>query len=76
MSTDDTRWMVLLDAAAFVPTQPLNLSAVPADFVSVSFYKVRRDRGLFVFHVVAAGVLIHPPMRATRCSGFPRDWVP
>ncbi len=31
---------VLLDAAAFVPTSPLDLSAVPADFVCVSFYKM------------------------------------
>jgi selenocysteine lyase/cysteine desulfurase len=33
-------WHVLLDAAAFVPTNRLNLGAVPADFVSVSFYKM------------------------------------
>ncbi len=31
---------VLLDAAAFVPTNPLDLSRVPADFVCVSFYKM------------------------------------
>ena len=31
---------VLLDAAAFVPTSPLDLSRVPADFVCVSFYKM------------------------------------
>ncbi len=31
---------VLLDAAAFVPTNPLSLRRVPADFVVVSFYKV------------------------------------
>ena len=31
---------VLLDAAAFVPSQPLNLAETPADFVSVSFYKM------------------------------------
>src|SRR5258705_8813641 len=33
-------WDVLLDAAAFVPTSRLDLSAVKPDFVSVSFYKM------------------------------------
>ncbi|MBZ5560378.1 MAG: aminotransferase class V-fold PLP-dependent enzyme [Acidobacteriia bacterium] len=33
-------WDVLLDAAAFVPTNRLDLSAVRPDFVSVSFYKM------------------------------------
>jgi molybdenum cofactor sulfurtransferase len=33
-------WDVLLDAAAFVPTNRLDLQAVQADFVSVSFYKM------------------------------------
>lgn len=31
---------VLLDAAAYAPTSKLDLSAVPADFVCVSFYKM------------------------------------
>ncbi|QXJ26234.1 aminotransferase class V-fold PLP-dependent enzyme [Actinomadura graeca] len=31
---------VLLDAAAFAPANPLDLTAVPADFVPVSWYKV------------------------------------
>ena len=31
---------VLLDAAAFVPTQPLSLRVHPADFVAISFYKM------------------------------------
>jgi selenocysteine lyase/cysteine desulfurase len=31
---------VLLDAAAYVPSSPLSLSDVPADFVAVSFYKM------------------------------------
>lgn len=31
---------VLLDAAAFVPSQALSLRACPADFVALSFYKV------------------------------------
>jgi len=33
-------WDVLLDAAAFVPTDRLDLSAVQPDFVPVSFYKM------------------------------------
>lgn len=33
-------WRVLLDAASFVPTHPLNLSECQADFVPVSFYKM------------------------------------
>lgn len=33
-------WDVLLDAAAFVPTNQLDLKQHPADFVSVSFYKI------------------------------------
>eukprot|EP00824_Muranothrix_gubernata_P016906 TRINITY_DN3473_c0_g2_i2.p1 TRINITY_DN3473_c0_g2~~TRINITY_DN3473_c0_g2_i2.p1 ORF type:complete len:441 (+),score=69.88 TRINITY_DN3473_c0_g2_i2:51-1325(+) len=34
------KWMVFLDAAAFVPTQVLDLSKYPADFVAISFYKI------------------------------------
>lgn len=33
-------WEVLLDAAAFAPTNRLDLSAVQPDFVSLSFYKI------------------------------------
>src|SRR5687767_11836188 len=33
-------WDVLLDAAAFVPTNPLDLTDVQPDFVTVSFYKM------------------------------------
>src|SRR5512140_2239160 len=33
-------WDVLLDAAAFVPTNKLDLSAVKPDFVPMSFYKM------------------------------------
>ena len=33
-------YKVLIDAAAFVPTSPLSLRSVPADFVALSFYKV------------------------------------
>lgn len=31
---------MLLDAAAFLPTNPLNLSKYPASFVVMSFYKM------------------------------------
>lgn len=33
-------YRVLLDAAAYVPTNPLDLARTPADFVCVSFYKM------------------------------------
>ncbi len=33
-------WSVLLDAAAFVPTNRLDLSSVQPDFVTLSFYKM------------------------------------
>lgn len=33
-------WDVMLDAAAFAPTNRLNLSVVKPDFVSLSFYKI------------------------------------
>ncbi len=33
-------WDVLLDAAAFVPTNPLDLSQYHPDFVDISFYKM------------------------------------
>jgi molybdenum cofactor sulfurtransferase len=33
-------WDVLLDAAAFVPTNRLDLTAVQPDFVTISFYKM------------------------------------
>lgn len=33
---------VLVDAAAYLPTHPLNLTETPADAVDISFYKVRQ----------------------------------
>jgi len=39
-STPGRPWRVLVDAAAYVPTQPLDLSALRPDFVSLSFYKM------------------------------------
>lgn len=34
------RWWVMLDASKFVSTAPLDLSAVEADYVTLSFYKM------------------------------------
>ncbi len=34
------QWYVLLDAAAFVPTSPLDLGVYSPDFVTMSFYKI------------------------------------
>lgn len=39
-STRNHRWLVLLDVAAYVPTHRLDLRAVPADFICISFYKM------------------------------------
>jgi selenocysteine lyase/cysteine desulfurase len=36
----DRGWDVVLDAAAFVPTSPLDLSVWKPDFVAISFYKM------------------------------------
>jgi len=36
----DAGYRTLLDAAAFAPTNPLDLSAIRPDFVSVAFYKM------------------------------------
>jgi len=39
-STEQHVWKVVLDAAAFVGTQPLSLRQFPADYVAISFYKM------------------------------------
>lgn len=39
-SARDAGYRTVLDAAAFAPTNPLDLSAVTPDFVSVAFYKM------------------------------------
>lgn len=39
-STPKHKWLVALDAAAFVPTHTLDLSRVKPDFVPLSFYKM------------------------------------
>lgn len=36
----DLGWDVLLDAAAYVPSSPLDLKEIQPDFVSISFYKM------------------------------------
>ncbi|HUK23218.1 MAG TPA: aminotransferase class V-fold PLP-dependent enzyme [Terriglobales bacterium] len=51
-------WRVLLDAAAFVPTNRLDLQAVQPDFVAVSFYK------MFGYPTGVGAVLIRRPVFA------------
>lgn len=51
-------WDVLLDAAAFVPTNRLDLTAVRPDFASVSFYK------MFGYPTGEGGLLIRRPIFA------------
>ena len=54
VATAQTRgWNVLLDAAAFVPTNRLDLTAVQPDFVTVSFYK------MFGYPTGVGALLIH-----------------
>lgn len=56
-------WDVLLDAAAFVPTDILNLSQHKPDFVSVSFYKIfgyPTGLGCLLVHKDAFDRLIKP----------------
>ncbi|MCA9936234.1 MAG: aminotransferase class V-fold PLP-dependent enzyme, partial [Anaerolineales bacterium] len=56
-------WDVLLDAAAFVPTNRLDLNAVQPDFVSMSFYKMfgyPTGVGLLLIHRRAFGKLHRP----------------
>jgi molybdenum cofactor sulfurtransferase len=49
---------VLLDAAAFVPTNPLDLNAVHPDFVTISFYK------MFGYPTGVGALLIRKPVLA------------
>ena len=39
-STPTHKWLTVVDAAAYVPTHPLNLTEVKPDFVPISFYKM------------------------------------
>jgi selenocysteine lyase/cysteine desulfurase len=54
----DAGWDVLLDAAAYVPTNRLDLGQVKPDFVSVSFYK------MFGYPTGVGCLLIRNPMLA------------
>ena len=57
-------YRVLIDAAAFLPTSPLSLRSVPADFVALSFYKV------FGFPT-GVGALV---ARKSALAGLRRPW--
>lgn len=57
-------WDVLLDAAAFVPTNPLDVAAVRPDFVCVSFYKM-------FGYPTGVGCLI---ARQAAMTGWRRPW--
>ena len=57
-------WRVLLDAAAFVPTNPLDLSAVQPDFVTLSFYKM-------FGHPTGVGALL---IRRSALAALKRPW--
>jgi selenocysteine lyase/cysteine desulfurase len=57
-------WHVLLDAAAFVPTNPLDLRAVSPDFVVMSFYKM-------FGYPTGVGCLL---VRNDRLKGLRRPW--
>lgn len=56
-------WRVLLDAAAYVPTNRLNLIEVQPDFVSISFYKMfgyPAGIGALLIHKQAMPILKRP----------------
>ncbi len=57
-------WRVLLDAAAFVPTNRLDLTAVQPDFVTLSFYK------MFGYPTGVGALLI----RRSALAGLKRPW--
>jgi len=57
-------WCVLLDAAAFVPTNRLDLSAVQPDFVTLSFYKM-------FGHPTGVGALL---VRRSALASLKRPW--
>ena len=57
-------WSVLLDAAAFVPTSRLDLSAAQPDFVTLSFYKM-------FGHPTGVGALL---IRRTALASLKRPW--
>jgi molybdenum cofactor sulfurtransferase len=57
-------WRVLLDAAAFVPTSRLDLTAVQPDFVTLSFYKM-------FGHPTGVGALL---IRRSALGSLKRPW--
>ena len=57
-------WSVLLDAAAFVPTSRLDLSALQPDFVTLSFYKM-------FGHPTGVGALL---IRRSALTNLKRPW--
>ena len=57
-------WSVLLDAAAFVPTSRLDLTAVQPDFVTLSFYKM-------FGHPTGVGALL---IRRPALANLKRPW--
>jgi len=57
-------WRVLLDAAAFVPTNRLDLTAVQPDFVTLSFYKM-------FGHPTGVGALL---VRRSALAELKRPW--
>ena len=57
-------WRVLLDAAAFVPTSRLDLTAVQPDFVTLSFYKM-------FGHPTGVGALL---VRRSALADLKRPW--
>lgn len=72
-------WRVLLDAAAYAGTNRLDLSAYPADYVAVSWYKIfgypTGIGSLVVTHEALAA--LEPPTHAggtTRAASVAADW--
>lgn len=61
------KWFVLLDAASYVSTSPLDLSVYQADFIPLSFYKI------FGFPTGLGALLVHnrlaPLLRKTYFGG-------
>jgi molybdenum cofactor sulfurtransferase len=63
-SAQSKGWCVLLDAAAFVPTNELDLSTAKPDFVTISFYK------MFGYPTGIGGLLI----RRSAFAKLKRPW--
>ena len=61
-------WRVLLDAAAFVPTNRLDLNLVKPDFVVVSFYK------MFGYPTGVGALLVRKPAFRKTSASVVRGW--